>query len=148
MPDTRLRILDTNALSYIQRGQEPWISRLRSYPSEQRAVTVISMEEQLRGRLAQVSRANQNSDFAILIQAYARLEEAVSFFNMVRVLSFEESAVNRHRQLRKIHRRIGTNDLRIAAIALEANGVVVTANVSDFRPIQELEIEDWSGGDS
>ena len=132
MPDTRLRILDTNTLSYIQRGQEPWISRLRSYPSEQRAVTVISMEEQLRGRLLQISGANQRLNFARLIQAYTRLEEAVSFFNMVRVLSFDEAAVNRYRQLRKTHRRIGTNDLRIAAITLEVKG---------------LEIEDWSRGD-
>ena len=56
-------------------------------------------------------------------------------------------------QLRKTHRRIGTNDLRIAAITLEVNGVVAefarirAANVADFRPIQGLEIEDWSRGD-
>ena len=27
MSDTRLRVLDTSALSYIERGQEPWVSR-------------------------------------------------------------------------------------------------------------------------
>ena len=145
MPDdARLRILDTNALSYIQRGGDPWASRLRACPSEQRAVTVISMEEQLRGRLAQISRANPRSDFAAMVQAYARLEEAVTFFSTVRVLSFDDAAANRYRQLRRDHRRIGANDLRIAAIALSVNGVVVTANVADFSPIQGLEIEDWS----
>ena len=45
MSDTRLRILDTNALSYIQRGQDPWVTRLGSFPNSQRAVTVITMEE-------------------------------------------------------------------------------------------------------
>ncbi|MBI1925898.1 hypothetical protein HYR99_16810 [Candidatus Poribacteria bacterium] len=58
MVDTRLRILDTNTLSYIQRGQDAWVTRLRSVPPSQRAVAVITMEEQFRGRLAQIARAN------------------------------------------------------------------------------------------
>jgi tRNA(fMet)-specific endonuclease VapC len=120
------------------------VSRLRSYPSEQRAATVISMEEQLRGRLAQISRANQRSDFVAMVQAYARLEEAVAFFNTIRVLPFDDAAANRYRELRRTYRRIGANDLRVAAIALSVDGVVVTANTSDFNPIQGLAIEDWS----
>lgn len=71
MPDTRMRVLDTNALSYIQRGQKPWVSRLQSFPLDQRAVTVITMEEQLRGRLAQIAKANQRSDLSAMTYAYA-----------------------------------------------------------------------------
>lgn len=144
MPDTRLRVLDTNALSYIQRGQEPWVSQLQSFPPDKRAVTVITMEEQLRGRLAQIAKANQSSDLSAMTYAYAKLEEAVAFFHTMRVLSFDQVAANHYIQLRRTYRRIGTNHLRIAAIALSVNGVVVTANVADFRPIQGLEIEDWS----
>lgn len=144
MPDTRLRILDTNALSYIQRGWSSWVNRLRSFPPTQRAVTVISMEEQLRGRLAQIARANQRSDRSAMVAAYGRLAEAVTFFNTVRVLPFDEEAASRYLQLRQTHRRIGTNDLRIAAIALSVDGVVVTANMGDFSPIHGLITEDWS----
>ena len=86
MNDTQIRVLDTNAVSYIQRAHDPWISRLQSFPSDQRAVTVITMEEQLRGRLAQIARANQKSDLQAMTYAYAKLEEAVAFFHTVRVL--------------------------------------------------------------
>jgi tRNA(fMet)-specific endonuclease VapC len=137
-------VLDTSALSYIQRGQEPRVSRLKSFLPDKRAVTVITMEEQLRGRIAQIAKANQKSDLSAMIYAYAKLEEAVAFFHTVQVLSFNQVAANHYIQLRRTYRRIGTNDLRIAAIALSINGVIVTANVADFRPIQGLEIEDWS----
>ena len=144
MPDTRLRILDTDALSYIQRGHEAWVNRMLSLPSAQRAVTVITMEEQVRGRLAQIARAQQRSDVSALVDAYARFHEAVAFFNAVRVLPFDEAAADHYRQLKQRYRRLGTNDLKIAAIALSINGIVVTANTQDFRPIQGLDIEDWS----
>ena len=50
----------------------------------------------------------------------------------------------RYEQLRASFRRIGKNDLRIAAIALEHGATLATRNVQDFRQIPGLQIEDWS----
>jgi len=44
MLDVKLRILDTSAVSYIQRGQELWCSHLRTIPFEQRAIPVITLK--------------------------------------------------------------------------------------------------------
>jgi tRNA(fMet)-specific endonuclease VapC len=40
--------------------------------------------------------------------------------------------------------RIGTRDLRIAAIARSRNLTVVTHNVSDFGKVPNLKTEDWT----
>jgi tRNA(fMet)-specific endonuclease VapC len=60
------------------------------------------------------------------------------------IVSFTEPAILRYEDLRATHRRLGKNDLRIAAIVLEANASLATRNLRDFRQIKGLRIEDWS----
>jgi tRNA(fMet)-specific endonuclease VapC len=42
-------------------------------------------------------------------------------------------------------RPIGANDLLIAAHALEQEAVLVSGNVSEFRRVKGLEVQDWLG---
>ena len=49
-----------------------------------------------------------------------------------------------YEQLRSMRLRIGTMDLRIAAITLAYGATLVTRNVQDFQRIPGLVIEDWT----
>jgi tRNA(fMet)-specific endonuclease VapC len=115
--------------------------RVTAVPANQLAVTIISYEEQVRGWLAQIRRSQ---DEQRLIQAYERLRETLTFYTQVQVLNWDETAVVRFRQLKQHSIRIGTQDLRIAAITLAVSGTLVTRNRRDFSQITGLQIEDWS----
>jgi len=49
-----------------------------------------------------------------------------------------------YERLRGTYGRLGTNDLRIAAIALITGATVVTRNVRDFSQLRGLPVEDWT----
>jgi len=52
-------------------------------------------------------------------------------------------AATKYEELRRQHRRIGRDDLRIAAIALVQDAILVTQNVTDFAAIEGLRVENW-----
>jgi Uma2 family endonuclease len=60
------------------------------------------------------------------------------------VIGFDLAAAEEFQKLRQIHRRIGSMDLKIAAISITQNATVLTQNLKDFTDIQNLKVEDWS----
>jgi len=72
----RVRVLDTDILSIWQRHPEQIEHYLIVFPPEQRAITIITAEEQLRGRLAVVRKAR---DSAALVRAYNYILPLISF---------------------------------------------------------------------
>ncbi len=73
-----------------------------------------------------------------------RLLATVRYFAHVNVLPFSPTAMATLKGLRDQRIRIGTQDLRIAAIVLAAEGTLVTSNRRDFEKVPGLLIEDWN----
>jgi tRNA(fMet)-specific endonuclease VapC len=136
-----LWVLDTDVLTLWLRGQETIGARVAATPPQQLSVTIITMEEVLGGWYTQIRQARDDQQLA---RAYQALHEAIEFSRSIRILPFDLPEIRRYRQLRTQHRRIGTNDLRIAAIVLEQQAILVTRNTTDFADISGLELEDWS----
>jgi tRNA(fMet)-specific endonuclease VapC len=103
---------------------------------------IVSYEEQIRGWLKIVSRSA--SDFEQLTFGYGKLNETLDFYRSKTVLDFNAAAVGQFQTLLQQKIRTGTQDLRIAAIALSVGGIVVTRNQRDFQRVPGLRIEDWS----
>ncbi|HIK08573.1 MAG TPA: type II toxin-antitoxin system VapC family toxin [Trichormus sp. M33_DOE_039] len=60
------------------------------------------------------------------------------------LLEFDNAAYTCYQNLRLQRIKIGTQDLRIAAIAMAQNTIVVTRNYKDFSKVPDLSIEDWT----
>jgi tRNA(fMet)-specific endonuclease VapC len=105
------------------------------------AVTIISVEEQATGRIAQLRQATRPDHLA---DVYRQWTDAVSTLAAFTILSFTEPAMRRYAALARLRPNIGRMDLRIAAIALEHGAAVVTCNRTDFARVPGLTIADWS----
>ena len=135
-----LWVLDTDMLTLWLRGQETVAIRVATTPPQQLAVTIITVEEVLGGWYTQIRLARDDQQLA---RAYQALQQAIEFTRGIQLLPFDVPEIRRYRQLRTHHRRIGTNDLRIAAIVLEQQGTLVTRNTADFVDIPGLQLDDW-----
>jgi tRNA(fMet)-specific endonuclease VapC len=124
-----------------QRGNLNIINRLSLADPKNLAVTVISLEGQMYGRLSEIKKA---ASAISLITAYSRLEITLDYFKSVRVLPFDQNAHTSFESLIRQRLRVGTQDLRIAAIALSVNGIVVTRNQQDFGKVPNLQVENWA----
>jgi tRNA(fMet)-specific endonuclease VapC len=137
-----MRILDTNILSLFLRGDPKIVGRLGECDPAELAITIVNVEKMLNGWHARIRKAKTAGQ---ITKSYQFLREAVQFAGSVHIQDFTPAAQQRFVELRKQYRRIGTNDLRIAAIVLEHNAILVIANVRDFRKIDGINIEDWTG---
>jgi tRNA(fMet)-specific endonuclease VapC len=132
-------LLDSDHLTLYEHGHALVTRRVRSRPPGEVGITVVTVEEALRGRLAKVARA---ADGPSRIHQYDLLEKTIQFITQFQVASYDQRAEDEFQQLRSI--RIGTQDLKIVSIA-RANGVtLVTRNRRDFGRVPGLTLEDWS----
>jgi tRNA(fMet)-specific endonuclease VapC len=139
-------ILDTDVFSLLELPDSPEYVRLRSRiaqldPPQQVVTTVITFEEQARGRLATVNSARSDRQLA---QAYAHLRQHILNYRMVPIAEFDATAAAVATNLRQSKLRIGTMDIRIAAIALSNNALLLSRNLADFTKVPNLRVEDWT----
>jgi tRNA(fMet)-specific endonuclease VapC len=133
-------IFDTDHLSLYGRNYPTILTRL-SATQAPLITTAINAEEQLRGRLAQIAEAKDEAKQAV---AYQWLTETITFLSTFQILQYTAPAQAMYQMLKSQRLRVGTQDLRIAAIALAHNGILLTRNLKDFERIPNLSTQDWS----
>jgi tRNA(fMet)-specific endonuclease VapC len=136
-------ILDTDHLSEFDRGSEAG-ERLRERlinSAEEIAATIISVEEQLRGWLAQIHRLN--NDPVGQIPTYNRLQARIVFYSHWIVLPWDQNCADLFVKLRREGVRIGPMDLKIACIAINRGATLLTRNTVDFAKVPGLTFKNW-----
>jgi tRNA(fMet)-specific endonuclease VapC len=139
-----MHFLDTDHLSVIERGgiiAQRLVSRLEMLSQKDIAVTIVTYEEQTRGWLGYIAKANSLEDQII---AYRKLEKHIATFSRLQIIGFDNDSANIFKKLRANYPRLGTMDLKIAAIAISKEATLLTRNLSDFQNIVGLKFEDWT----
>jgi tRNA(fMet)-specific endonuclease VapC len=137
-------LLDTDHMSLLDRGGsagQTLRARLRTIPVDDVATTIVSYEEQTRGWIARVAQV-QAVDRQVVV--YRELKRQLLNYCLIPVVDFDERAAAEFGQPRRARIRIGTMDLKIAAIALANDATLLSRNRSDFDKVPGLPVEDWS----
>lgn len=102
--------------------------------------TVVTAQEAVQGWLAVINRevAGQNQVFA-----YGRFLRLLTDFHKITVLPFDAAAASVFHRLQAEPIRIGTMDLKIAAICIAHDALLLTRNLVDFEKVRELRQENW-----
>lgn len=139
-------VLDTDLITLLQWQASAAFRRLKQRldavaTTEPIRVTIVSFEEQTRGWLAQIAKARESQH---QVSAYRRLHELHEDYCRRIVLDYDQAAVEQFGRLRKAKLRIGTMDLKIAAIALAHDATLLSRNLADYRKVPALRVEDWT----
>ncbi|MCU0544163.1 MAG: PIN domain-containing protein [Oscillatoriaceae cyanobacterium Prado104] len=137
-------LLDTDSLSILEHGGETarlLIAKLSILEANELAVTIISYEEQMRGWLSYLARSRS---IQAQVEAYKRLKKQLENYCAISVIDFDERSAVEFQRLKKLYPRLGSMDLKIAAIAIANDAILLTRNLKDFGQIEELRSEDWT----
>lgn len=138
-------ILDTDSLSLLERKTGAEFFRLSAKLTElspdEIATTIINFEEQMRGWMAFIAKANSIEK---QISAYEKLNRFLENYRHIPILQFDENAGKVFQSIKNQKIRVGTMDLKIVSIAISQNALLVSRNLSDFEQIPNLRVEDWT----
>lgn len=138
-------ILDTDLFSLTDRTNSHDSQRLhfrlsRLQPGDL-ATTIITFEEQTRGWLSWLAQALSVEQ---QVERYRSLKQKLISYNGVLILDFDKRASEEFVRLLGQRIRIGTMDLKIAAIAISHRATLLSRNLQDFSKVPGLKVEDWS----
>jgi tRNA(fMet)-specific endonuclease VapC len=138
-------LLDTDHISFLQRRSgsafQNLTRRMANYSINDFALSVISLHEQVVGANSFINRSQTDIELA---RGYQLLQEILISFSKSLILPFDTKAIIKFNDLRTQKVRVATMDLRIVAIALSNNLILLTRNNRDFSKIPALIIEDWT----
>ena len=138
----KLLVLDTNHYSELERKTAACrrlVARLDADHRE-KALTIATVEEQIRGWLAEINRQH---DCHRQIVPYTKLHRQVESLSNWIILPWDHESADLLLDFRAQRIRIGTMDLKIASIAIAHDATLLTRNTADFAQVPGLRFENW-----
>ena len=95
----------------------------------------------MRGWLSIIARSKTAEQ---QIYAYQKLHRFLEAYRETQVIDCDEKAAAIFQHLKSQKIRVGTMNLKIAAIAIANDAILVSRNLSDFQQIPNLTVNDWT----
>jgi tRNA(fMet)-specific endonuclease VapC len=139
----RLCILDTDHISLTLRGHAAIADRLTYLQRSQWATSIVSIQEIFNDWITSLNDPRYQDR---QVELYTRLWRSNEFFQGAQVLNFDPAADQIYQQLRqsdpRLHKRRLEKDVKIAAIAIANQAIVITRDRRNFEQVLGLQIED------
>ncbi|GDY22477.1 hypothetical protein LBMAG56_38240 [Verrucomicrobiota bacterium] len=103
-------------------------------------LTIITVQEATAGWLALINSTKAGRG---QIRAYERFQATIAAFDAFAILPFDDAAADHFEGFQNQRLRIGTMDLKIAAICLAHDATLLTRNRGDFEKIPGLRVDNW-----
>ena len=100
----------------------------------------MTIQEITQGWTAEINRRKPGRE---QLRAYDQFQNAIEDFAGLAILRFDEDAAAAFHRLLSDRVRIGTMDLKIAAICLAHDLMLLTRNLVDFDKVPGLRVENW-----
>ena len=136
-------VLDTDHLSVLKYDESSACQVLRRRLKSTGlsiTTTIVCVEEQLRGWLSYIKA---QPDAVRQVTAYSELQSSLCFFQLFQLLAYDLAAVRVFGDLKRQRIRIGTQDLKIAAMVLANNATLLSRNLKDFSKVPGLKVQNW-----
>lgn len=135
-------VLDTNHFSEMAHHSERGASLQRRMIASGAQVftTIVTPQEVFEGWFALINRQSAGRD---QIRAYAQFQHCIALLTKFAILPFDGEAAEHFHRMQGERVRIGTMDLKIAAICLAHDATLLTRNLVDFEKVPGLRAENW-----
>lgn len=135
-------VLDTNHFAELVRdtglGQ-----RLRDRLEDRKIIactTIVNAQEIAAGWCAFINRLSAGKS---QVKAYAQFQHSLELIMELALLPFDAASAALFHRLLSTQRHVGTMDLKIAAICVTYDALLLSRNVLDFQNVAGLRVENW-----
>lgn len=135
-------VLDTNHYSTVLH-ETPLLENLNrrlAVADADAFTTIVTIQEITQGWTAEINRRKSGRDQLL---AYQQFQSAIEDFASITILRFDEEAAAAFHRLQSLRLKVGTMDMKIAAICLSHDALLLTRNLKDFTKVPGLRVENW-----
>ena len=135
---------DSDIFSEYLFGNVAIVERIEAIPKIDQALPIVVIEEALRGRLNTIRQAGSGKARVELPQAFELFEKTLEALVEFTVLSYTDAAHAEFLRLKSMKIRVGSQDLKIASIAVAHDAKLISRNRRDFELVPGLKLELWN----